>query len=63
MFAVKRYQRGSTLIALQRHLRRTAHAQDYFTATILMLVAFDGFTLSSTTDENDDRALRNKLTQ
>jgi hypothetical protein len=35
MFAVKRYKRGST----------PAHAQGYFSATILVVVTFDGFTL------------------
>jgi hypothetical protein len=63
MFAVKRYERGSTIVVLTASSWTPAHAQDYFTATILALVAFDGFTVSSTTNQNDYRTPRNKLTQ
>jgi len=46
MFAVKRYERGSTLVALTASSSKPAHAQGYFTATILVVVTLDGFTLS-----------------
>ena len=63
MFAVKRYERGSTLVAFTASIFDAGCAQGYFTATTLMLVTFGGFTSSSTTDENDYRTPRNKLTQ
>jgi hypothetical protein len=42
-FAVKRLERGSALAASSS---MPAHAQGYFTATVLVLTAFDGFTVS-----------------
>jgi hypothetical protein len=52
MFAVKRYERGSTLVALTASSSTPAHGQGYFTATILVLVAFGGFTLSPLATSN-----------
>jgi hypothetical protein len=46
---------GSTLVALAASSSTPAHAQGYFTATVLVLTAFDGFTLSSATNQNDYR--------
>jgi hypothetical protein len=48
MFAVKRYVRGSTRRASspQTSSWTSAHAQGYFSATILEHLAFEGFTLS-----------------
>jgi hypothetical protein len=48
LFAVKRDARGSARRASlpQMSSWTSAHAQGYFSATFLMLVAFDGFTLS-----------------
>jgi hypothetical protein len=48
MFAVKGYVCGSTPAARpchRRHLGRRRVAQGYFSATILVLVAFDGLGL------------------
>jgi hypothetical protein len=47
--AVKRYVRGLTPVAHpcpQTSSWTSAHAQGYFSATILVLVVFDGFALS-----------------
>jgi hypothetical protein len=63
MFAVKRCAGGSTLVALTASSSTPAQVQGYFTATVLVLTAFDGFTVSPTTNQNDDRTPRNKLTQ